>query len=167
MWASGGPNCNAISFEAAPRNITILNKNIAANDFSSQIQVIAKAAGKENGSIAFECGPADQTGWGGITSKSSTTSIEVPVVRLDAELAGQTIDVLKIDVEGADTWVLFGAENLLREKKIKTIFFEQNLGRMKKLGIPVAEAVNFLGDLGYRCVPFNRDESEWVASPRD
>jgi hypothetical protein len=76
--------------------------------------------------------------------------VEVDVVRLDEDLAGeQSIEVLKIDTEGADTWVLEGAEGLLREKKIRHIFFEEHKGRMAKLGIAPGAAASFLTGCGY------------------
>ena len=99
------------------------------------------------GTITFDAGPAEQTGWGGISSTVSSTTIDVPLVRLDHELPDSPIDVLKIDVEGADTWVLLGCEALLKKKRIGTIFFEQNRGRMERLGIAPGEAQTFLRDL--------------------
>ena len=51
----------------------------------------------------------------------------MPVVTLDEELKDVSfIDVLKIDTEGADTWVLEGAAFLLRQKRIRHVFFEEN-----------------------------------------
>lgn len=61
--------------------------------------------------------------------------------------------MLKIDVEGADTLVLRGAEALLRARRIGTIFFEDNLTRMAKLGIARGEAQALLESCGYRCTP--------------
>jgi hypothetical protein len=50
---------------------------------------------------------------------------------------------------GADTWVLMGAQNLLKEKAIDHIYFEQNLVRMKELSIADVEAEKFLRKYGY------------------
>jgi hypothetical protein len=44
--------------------------------------------------------------------------LEVSVVRLYDIF----VDVLKIDIEGADTWALMGAERLLRNKQVGRIF---------------------------------------------
>ena len=55
------------------------------------------------------------------------------------------IDVLKIDVEGADTWVLYGCEQLLKQKAIRNIFFEQNGARMAELGIGAKRSQGFSG----------------------
>ena len=165
LWASAGPNSKAISFEASPRNIDSMSKNITKNLLSDRIQLIPKAAGKELGTVKFDIGPSAQTGWGGIANSKSTTSIEVPLTRLDSELPNQTIDVLKIDVEGADTWVLMGCEQLLRDKKIRRIFFEENTYRMDLLGIKSGDAQEFLRDHGYSCEPIDRDGGEWIAMP--
>lgn len=166
LWAGSNPNAKAITFEAAPRNIALLANNVEKNRLTTQIQQIGKAASHSNGMITFDLGPTEQTGWGGISRSISNTSIEVASVRIDEELKDTVIDVLKIDVEGADTWVLFGCEDLLKKKKIKNIFFEQNPSRMREMGISESEAKNFLNALGYDCVPFDTVQGEWHAYPK-
>jgi FkbM family methyltransferase len=167
LWTSLNPNSKAICFEASPRNIESINNNVKRNSLTDRVTLVPKAAGKEQGTVKFDVGPSAQTGWGGIANSKSTTSIEVPLTRLDHEINNQTIDVLKVDVEGADTWVLIGCEGLLKEKRIRQIFFEQNTYRMDLLGIRAGEAQKFLQDLGYTCVPMDRDGGEWVATPKN
>ncbi len=164
LWAGLNTSNRVIAFEAAPRNIALLQKNIAENNLA-KIELIPKAAGNRTGEISFDTGPDEQTGWGGISAHASSSSITVPLVRLDTELEDRVIDVLKIDVEGADTWVLQGCENLLKKKMIRRIYFEQNKLRMAELGIERDEAQKFLSEMGYTCVPFGRDDTEWVATP--
>ena len=165
LWTAGNPNASAIAFEASPRNISILENNVVKNGLNGRITLIAKAAGKSSGRIDFDLGPNHETGWGGIASSHASHSISVPLVRLDQELSEENIDVLKIDVEGADTWVLYGCEQLLKAKRIRTIFFEQNRHRMEGLGIKPGEAQQFLRDLDYTCEPFEGNEGEWIAHP--
>ena len=124
-----------------------------------------KVAGHKTGAVHFNTGPIDQTGWGGISNGTSTNNIEVPLARLDEKLSDSMIDVLKTDVEGADTWVLYGCEQLLKKKQIRRIFFEQNDTRMAELGIGAKEARDFLASVGYTCLPFGRSEGVWVAFP--
>jgi hypothetical protein len=93
-----------------------------------------------------------QTGWGGLTIKDEADSVTVEVDTLDNYFGGsaiQQIDVLKIDTEGADTWVLYGAKKLLGEKRINHVFFEHNESRMAALNIGENEAVFFLEGLDY------------------
>lgn len=168
LWAGANPTSRVIAFEAAPRNIALMGNNITQNRLSERITLVPKAAGNRSGSIAFEVGPDDQTGWGGISATGSSTHITVPLVRLDQELPDADIAVLKIDVEGADTWVLLGSEELLRNRRVGTIFFEQHKARMEQLGITKGEAQSFLRGLGYTCVHLDGDESvcsEWMAFP--
>ncbi|HEY9300706.1 MAG TPA: FkbM family methyltransferase, partial [Phormidium sp.] len=82
----------------------------------------------------------------------SQNSVEVPVTSLDDFFIDKDIiiDVLKIDTEGADTWVLQGAEGLLRSHKIRHIFFEENATRMAALGLLPGEAQAFLQSCGYQ-----------------
>ena len=165
LWAGLNPAGRVIAFEAAPRNIALLENNIRQNGLSDRITLVPKAAGDRAGTVQFETGPMDQTGWGGISTSVTSGTINVPLVRLDQELPDAPIDVLKIDVEGADTWVLRGCEGLLKNKCIRAIFFEQNEERMKRLGIASGEAQDFLRALDYACVPCAGEVDEWMASP--
>lgn len=165
LWAGLNSRGRAIAFEAAPRNIKLIEHNIAQNGLADRITLVPKAAGHKTGTVHFNIGPIDQTGWGGISNDTSANNVEVPLVRLDEELPDAMIDVLKIDVEGADTWVLYGCEKLLKKRQIRKIFFEQNNARMAELGIGANEAGDFLASVGYACIPFGQGGGEWVAYP--
>lgn len=154
LWAGVNPGNRVIAFEPSPICIPHFKFNINKNGFNQRIQVKEMALGKENGVCGFFLGLPGQTGWGGLVITDDKRQVEVQVERLDSiynviDRSGY-IDVLKIDVEGADTWVIFGAEKLLREKRIRHIFFEENLGRMEPLNIGRYEAVDFLSSHGYR-----------------
>jgi hypothetical protein len=79
--------------------------------------------------------------------------VEVSVVRLYDIF----VDVLKIDIEGADTWALMGAERLLRNKQVGRIFYEENRPRMAELGIHSGEAKAFLESHGYQVEKIDGD----------
>jgi FkbM family methyltransferase len=151
-WAAQKSGNRVVAFEASPRNLAPLRANIACNGFDSAIEVRPMAVGRESGMMEFEPGPENQTGWGGmVLSGDSGSTVTVPVVRLDESVgADQFVDVLKIDIEGADTWALMGAEALLRNKRIGRIFYEENTTRMRALGIRPGEAKAFLESQGYR-----------------
>jgi FkbM family methyltransferase len=160
LWAGLGTTSRVIAFEASPRNVQLFSRNILANDLHDRIALVPKAAGARAGTIPFDIGPDEQTGWGGISASRSATTIDIPMVRLDETLPLAPIDLLKIDVEGADTWVLFGCERLLERRLIKTIVFEQN-DRMEDLGIAPGQAQAFLQKFGYK--PRCLGDGEWIA----
>jgi FkbM family methyltransferase len=162
LWAASAPANRVVAFEAAPRPGMLLKRNVARNGLADRITVHATALGAETGIMHFDLGPEAVTGWGGLSLSANENTIEVHVQRLDEALPGAAIDLLKIDVEGADTWVLFGAERLLAEKRIKRIVFEQNHPRMQRLGIDAAAAPEFLARLGYRAEPLAKADANVV-----
>jgi FkbM family methyltransferase len=153
LWAAGKIGNSVIAFEANPENIRPLTTNIERNNFRSNILIQPIALGKEIGLLKFYLGSeTGQTGWGGLMPGGLQGTIEVPVDTLDNFAALnklERIDVLKIDTEGADTWIIYGAAKMLKAKKIKHIFFERNAMRMQQLYIRPGEAEAFLRDCGY------------------
>ena len=63
--------------------------------------------------------------------------------------------MMKIDTEGADTWVLHGCAGLLRKKQVHTIFYEQFKDRSKRLGIDDNDAERLLESYGFRVRPMS------------
>ncbi len=166
LWAAARPDNRVVALEASPRNIGPLSANIGRNRCAARIAVVPAAAGRESGTVTLDLGPPDQTGWGGIAAAGAAHTALVPAVRLD-DLAAtrgiERIDVLKIDVEGADGWVLQGAEDLLRRRRVAQIFFERNDPRMTALGIAFADTERLLAAVGYRWRRLTAHE--WQAWP--
>jgi FkbM family methyltransferase len=153
LWAGENPTNKVIAFEASPDNVSAITNNVNKNGLGERVTIVPIAVGKSKGTLQFNSGEqGDQTGWGGLTVSDDDKNFTVKVDTLDNYMDknnSETINVLKIDTEGADTWVLYGAEKLLREKKIQHIFFENNPGRMSLLGIAQHESVDFLRNLDY------------------
>jgi len=174
LWAAAGPSNRVHAVEAAPRVFRKLVRNVCLNRLESRIRTYEVALSDREGVSAFEPGPEEQTGWGGLVDTSTVGAIEVATTRLDTLFADlPRIDVLKIDVEGADMRVLRGGERLLRDRRIGTIYFEEIIDRMAALGIAPGDAAAFLESCGYSVsrVVDPRYEgdgriTEWQAVPR-
>jgi FkbM family methyltransferase len=170
LWAGMNLGNRVIAFEPSPRCLPGLKFNIERNDFQTRIKIKEAALGRENGIAKFSLGPPEQSGWGGLVMPDGQGEAQVEVVRLD-DIYGVIdspgyIDVLKIDVEGADTWVLLGAEKLLKDKMVRHIFFEENPVRMKALNIRKTEAIEFLRSCGYRTVYLTKGLLHATIDPR-
>jgi FkbM family methyltransferase len=166
IWLAGNPKNRVIAVEASPRNVRMLEANLQHNHMEDRVQVYETAAGQSAGTLEFSPGPLDQTGWGGLQTAASTDSHAVAVARVDSLVTdNEPIDVLKIDVEGADTWVVRGCEKLLQKKQVKHIFFEQNPHRLKILGIDEDDATSFVRSMGYQLEIIDNDPEniEWHA----
>jgi len=172
LWAAQKTGNRAIAFEASPRNQQALRQNVDRNGFSVSVTLRSEAVGKEAGELRFHLGPEEQTGWGGLLQgKGEGNEVTVPVVALDEELADVPfVDVLKVDTEGADTWVLEGASRLLKEKKIGHIFFEENRTRMEQLDISQGRAKEVLDSFDYSLETVSGGDeanlTEYRATPR-
>jgi FkbM family methyltransferase len=154
LWAAASRQHRVIAFEASPRNHAALHENVRLNGLEQQIDVRDLALGQAAGELAFSLGGDEQTGWGSFAVAGAVQEVRVPVVTLDSQLPPDaTVEALKIDVEGADTWVLYGARRLLEEKRVKHIYFEQNKDRMASLGIEQRAPLEFLAGLGYKVAP--------------
>lgn len=167
LWAAQKSGNRVIAFEASPRNQEALRANVERNSFSELVELRNEAAGSEIGKLDFQLGPEDQTGWGGLVKGGlKGNEVSVPVVKLDEELRHVSfIDVLKIDTEGADAWVLEGSRELLRQKKIRNVFFEENEERMAELGIKRGQAREVLESCGYSLRTLGTNVSEFYARP--
>ena len=95
--------------------------------------------------------------------------VTVDVKRLDDLVPDRmNVSVLKIDTEGADAWVLEGAQRLLLERRIQHVFFECNATRMRQLGIATSRPTDILNDCGYRVAELKGAAAgtEFYAVPR-
>jgi len=163
LWAAASPQHRVIAFEASPRNHAPVRENARLNGLEQQIEVRELALGREARTLEFSLGGDEQTGWGSFALAGAVQTTHVPVVTLDSQLPADTvIELLKIDAEGADTWVLRGARGLLENKRIKHIYFEQNKERMAALGIAEKEPIDFLQSLGYTVKALTNAEAELV-----
>lgn len=168
LWAASNPENRCIAFEASPRNVEILRRNVSRNKLDDRITIIPHAAGQRAGLLSFDLGPEDQRGWGGFTLSANEHTVEVKVVRVDETLpANSKIAFLKVDTEGADAWALMGCDQLLQSRLIDEIWFEENKDRSAALGIPATAAVEFLNSVGYNCVAQTNPNGrmvEWMAT---
>lgn len=97
------------SFEMSETNVSKFQENLRLNDFDN-IEVFQKPVWSEEKEIEYEEDnhACNQVGRG---------SSKVQAVALDSFLSGRisSLDVVKIDVEGAEMHVLKGAESLIEE----------------------------------------------------
>jgi FkbM family methyltransferase len=150
LWTAANPQNHSIAIEASTQNVAKLIENRDRNDFKHRIKVHRVAAGDSSGTVLFDSVSEDQTGWGGISPSANSTTELIEMKTIDELIGNQDVAVLKIDIEGADTWAILGAESLICQKRVKTIFFEQNRPRMQALGISESAAIQFLEAHGYK-----------------
>ena len=87
-----------------------------------------------------------------VKDSENTGQIEVPTATLDSfceKTKISTIDILKIDVEGAELKVLTGASGLLSNQAVKLIYTEVMFIAHYRQGCLFHEVANFLSNYNY------------------
>jgi FkbM family methyltransferase len=151
------------AFEPTPEIAAHLNGTALTNGLVDRLHVQAVAVGDRLGSIflnRFSGENDDNEGMNFVSAKSrAASSLEVPMVSLDefCMVTGlQSIDLLKVDVQGNEPAVFDGARELIARGAIGTIFFELNWNRKNPEDCPARKAVDTLSRAGYRFVDPNR-----------
>jgi FkbM family methyltransferase len=125
--AKARPKVSIICIEADPNIHQFLQDNVSRNS-CDRVRVFSCVAGATDGQlVAFYRAPDDKFGMGSLGPQFDSFPIMVKQRTLDAMLTGigmNRIDVIKIDVEGAEVSVLRGAQQLLASERPPTIVFE-------------------------------------------
>jgi FkbM family methyltransferase len=148
------PNAKIKAFEADPMIANVLKSNLAKNGISD-VEVINKAVWIDDGGIEFGSEGAD-----GGSINASGNKIKIDSIRLQDFLDKEPeVDLLKIDIEGAEYEVLKDCANSL--SNVKNIFVEYHSwnSSTQKLSeiLEVLEMNNFryyIEDLSKRKQPF-------------
>ncbi len=110
------------AFEPIPLNASLLRASVELNELDN-VEIIESAVGATDGQTTLS-----QSTDGAYSSIRNTARkaverlIHVPITTLDTfvrERSLYSIDVLKVDVEGAEGLVLMGSQELLRDRKRK------------------------------------------------
>jgi FkbM family methyltransferase len=111
--------------EPDPRSYSLLLKSIAANKFDN-IVAHPCCVSDHDGVETLYISNTRNKGLHSIVWKAGLQSVLVRSVTLDALFPTENIDLLKLDVEGAESKALAGARKLVRDRRIKQIIMEWN-----------------------------------------
>lgn len=171
----GGPNCRVHAFEPVPSTFLRLSRNIEINQMTDRIVAHPFGFSRDSRSAtiylpAFSGNSAASLR--DLHPSERSEKIEVPLRRLDdfcKELQPERIDLIKIDVEGAELSVLQGGLQALRTYR-PVIFMELLRKWAKPFGYHPNDVIALLGAEGYRCwtveagrlTPFERMDDDTV-----
>ena len=124
---AAGDRGRVLCFEPEPENAEWIRRSVAKNGYAS-IEVVPVALSDEDGEATLHL--SSFSGWHSLAPSSSAASvgeITVPTRRLESVLAERgvaNVDVVKIDVEGAEAKVLLGAGDVLAGANPMTLFLD-------------------------------------------
>lgn len=140
------PGAEVIAIEADPLAFQEMQKvcrneprmrlvNRAISDLSGTISFHRNENAATNSLLAFTEDPAARSSWAHATSFDSLETITVEAATIDqvsSELKIDRIDLLKLDVQGAELKVLNGAWRLLGEGAIRYVYAEMLMEKSYK-----------------------------------
>jgi FkbM family methyltransferase len=146
-----GRRGSVIAFEPLPATRKRLERNVHLNG-ATNIEIHCAAASDCNGSATFYEGPSDHLGQSSLRKlvevQRRPSAIQVPTTRLDDVLRSRTVDLIKIDVEGAEVRVLMGFQDVLTRDR-PDIIVEVTDAFLLEMGASAHELCAMLRRLGY------------------
>jgi FkbM family methyltransferase len=161
-WAAG-PGGQVIAFEpeAIPRSNLEKMKHLNG---LSWVEVRDQAVGAEAGQLTFHV--SDIIGHSSLYAlpeAEEARTIQVEVVRLDDVAPAKRMDVVKIDVEGAELDVLAGMSGLIAKNKDLAIVAEFGPEHLTRVGQTPAQWFKAFADAGFKA--YIIDEATGAAEP--
>jgi FkbM family methyltransferase len=114
-----------VSFEPNPDLLPILRKNVGT---AGDVRPVALGATCHTSALVMPAGSARNTGLARLADNGDTGGVPVEVQTLDEAIRERPVEILKLDVEGAEYAALEGAANALRERRIRHIIFDDHQG---------------------------------------
>jgi FkbM family methyltransferase len=175
--AAAALGCRVACVEAAPRHVRLLEASVARDGFD-QLRVVHGAVTDHEGTVQFlPSGP-----WGTIANSAveGTPSMiqartlaptEVPALTADGlldRLGWDRVDVVKLDVEGAEVAALRGMDRLLSRPDAPILLYESNAHTLQFFGHTRSDLLAALERHGYasysvepgRLIPVQPEELE-------
>jgi FkbM family methyltransferase len=150
-----GENGKVFSFEPEPQNFNYLIRNIELNNYQNVFayqKAIADKVGKTKLYICtYDSGHHTINQSEGIEAyrlgrAGETKEIEIDLVTLDSFLADKTdkVDIVKIDVEGAEALAIDGMREILKKNRDIKIFLEYFPLLINKMGSSPQQLIELL-----------------------
>lgn len=168
---SVGPAGRVFSFEPHPHTFAELNRHVAMND-AKNVQTFECALSDSKGKAKLWLGYSDNAGANSLnpTINTSGHSVEIKTERMDDQLRDvDRIDLMKIDVEGAELLVLNGGiETIERTMPILVVEFSDERFTAG-FGYSNSDIVQWLTARGFQLfhiradglVPFSHNAEGW------
>lgn len=151
-----GETGRVLSLEPDPRLFPILQENVARSELR-QVTVLQIAAAHEPGTLTLAgyAEDGDNYGISRITTRDGgdESVFQVSSDSLDRILRRHgllSVDLMKMDIEGAETFAIAGLAESLAERKVKRLLLELHPVQLAEHGSTVAAIIQKLASAGYR-----------------
>jgi len=155
-----------IAFEPLPRNYRYLNANLALNAYENVV-VEQMAVTNQDGMLEMHLFGTDNLSVSNLVTGSGGTDM-VACCRLDTYLRQhgiQQVDLVKIDVEGAEALVLEGMKGFMSQAGFPALVIEVHPDFLETVDSSARSVMKKLGELGYELTYLRRDGATRIEDP--
>jgi FkbM family methyltransferase len=176
VLASGVVQCRTIAFEPGPEAYERLQLNIHLNHLAGLVKCHAQALSNSSGVAAFT---RNLDTLNHIIPPSSENAVSdkgfaIPTITMDAALAGQHPTLMKIDVEGHESFVIDGGPLALADASLQALIVEIN-ENCERYRVTQESVFDRIAQYGFRPCEYNplkrelieRTRQEWLRTKRD
>ncbi len=139
-----------VAFEPHPDNYAMLVGNIASNGFSEVIEANQSAVSEENKPVHLHMSTFN-TGDHQLFHQGGRNTIEVQCTTLDDYFeTGTKVDVIKMDVQGAEAAAFRGMRRVLQDNHAIQVVWELSPAQLEDAGSSAEEVLTWLEELGFK-----------------
>lgn len=156
-----------IALEPEPESHAFLARNVRDNDFKN-VTLCAVAAANTNGTLMLHVSDANKGKHSLVTdskhSREFSKTVPVPVRRIDdllTEIGGSPVDVVKMDIEGAEPLALEGMPVLLASPSL-ILFIEFSPVAIRRAGYDPSDMLETLAVNGFTLHEIHEETEQLV-----
>ncbi|HEY7319406.1 MAG TPA: FkbM family methyltransferase [Candidatus Binatia bacterium] len=157
-----GPDGKIVAFEPEPRNFALLER---ATEGLPQITAVQAAVASHSGEVMLFVADdlnVDHNIYGGGEGRRA---LKVPSIAIDDYVKpGERVDIIKMDIQGAELLALAGTERVIRENPQLKLILEYWPYGLQRAGSTAAALLDFFYERGFRCRLLGRAKQKHFSS---
>ncbi len=153
-----GPTGKVYAFEPSPENFALLSRNVEANGYQNVV-LVPKAVSNISGIATLQIDGGSSGGHSLSGFRGGSESVGVETVALDEYFADgkESVDVIKVDAEGAEMAIFDGMSEILTRNPDLTLLTEFFPRAISGFGYPPHEYIRQLVACGFRIYSIDED----------
>lgn len=154
ILACGVVGANGIAVEPVPSTFQRLTDHVLLNRIGSRVACFQSGLGAESGTIEFTSGLDTINHAVAPGEENAGDTVSVSVTTIDEICHDQVPALVKIDVEGYESFVLDGAARTFHSPELKAVVMEVN-GSGERYGMSDRDLIKRMLDLGFHAVHYD------------
>lgn len=144
-----GPDGRVFAFEPATENFELLRRNIRANGYKNVVALQKAVASRSGRRMLLLSESPDSHGFYEHPLSPARGTYAVDCVSVDDFIGEDRVDVVKIDIEGAESEALEGMDVTLDRNRDLVLFLEFNPSCIERAGVDPAALIGHLTSVGF------------------